>query len=196
MPYTRKPEPSTRPISARASECTLKIELQTMYTKPNTKFRTRNPKHLAGLATVSLKRFGLSPRRLAAGTQHETLCRAGEKPGWCLAPSQGRAPSCAKQRGSLLSRRGRALIKELSPGVSKVDWTTTFDFIVNPLQGWRRCGTDKAVSRKPKPSTERCHSTRKTVRARLWPWLPGKRPQNVSKDIAFLARQRTCHTVV
>ena len=35
-----------------------------------------------------------------------------------------------KQRGSLLPRGGRALVKRLGLGVSKVDWTTTFDFVV------------------------------------------------------------------
>ena len=53
-----------------------------------------------------------------------------EKPRQCLAPSQKRAPHSAKRRASLLPRGGRALVKRLGLGVSKVHWMTTFDFVV------------------------------------------------------------------
>ena len=43
------------------------------------------------------------------------------------------APPSAKRRGSLLPRGRRALVKLLGRGVSKVDWTTTFDFVVKTL---------------------------------------------------------------
>ena len=51
----------------------------------------------------------------------QRLCRGGRRP-------------LLSEGDLLLPRGGSALVKRLALGVSKVDWTTTFDFVVKVLR--------------------------------------------------------------
>ena len=53
--------------------------------------------------------------------------------GQCLAPFKRRTLLSAKQRGFLMPRGGRALVKRLILGVMNDDWTTTFDYVVKSI---------------------------------------------------------------
>ena len=122
--------------SVRSLPCTLHPTPDTPHPTPHTRHPTPHTPHP-------------SPH-----TPHPTLsaphpnpragrCQSQQRSRWTARPRRKREQSpairsrcsCAilmscRRQGTLLPREGRVCVKRLGLGVSNVDWTTTFDFVV------------------------------------------------------------------